>query len=123
MAKYNYNKVVKIEFTDEDIASVTRELTKAEKQNTIATLTMGDDVPARVVTAFAALASALRGTVTTQYGGLAVVVPKTADEIKATERNNALYVLRYNDEHAALRDQRALESGVEPDPEPEAEQN
>lgn len=110
MATYSWQNVQKISFTDADIELATSELSPSDVVKTVATLT-SQQVPPFALKAFGELAISLTGQVTMEFGNLAIVVPKTASEL----RDSASYNLHYSSRYEDLRDERALESGVEPE--------
>ena len=109
--KYSYKVVGGIKFTDEDIADALEGLSRDARHKAVATMNVSR-VSSDALTHFAKLAFALGGEVVSNYG-LSIEVPKDETEL----RDAALYSLRYDLGYADLRDQRAKESGIEPETE------
>lgn len=110
---YSWSNRGKIEFTDEDVKLALEALPASERIKEIATLKVSEGTNPSAIESFAKMAGQLNGRIRGEYGTLSVVVPKTTDEL----REQALYNLRYLTDFAEIRDQRAEESGVEPEPE------
>lgn len=116
MAKnFSYDARRAIRFTEDDIAVGIGALTKAERVKSIATLNL-DYVAGSALKHFADLANSLKGVVKNDYNTLTVVVPLDRDEL----RDAALRNLRYSEAHAELRELRAEEQEIMPEP-PKAE--
>lgn len=112
--KYSYQNVGRIEFTEEDIAGAIESLSREDRHKSVAHLDV-NFTRGKAVRLFSELCEFLDGFVKTDYSGLTIQRPKDDREL----REAALYDLRYRDKHADLRDLRAQESGVEPEPEQE----
>lgn len=110
MNSYSYADVIKIRFTEEDIDMALAEILPDDRVK--AAVTIQETVLGPLsIEALGMIASDIKGgRMTTLYGNLAIVRPKTHDEL----REQALYDLRYTSRYADVRDERAAESGVSP---------
>lgn len=112
MSKYSYADLAKIEFNNEDVEVALAALTPDERTVEVASLNV-DYLTGAVLQTFGRLATQIDGTVNKDYRGLTIKVPKRQDALV----EQAVQNLRYSSRHADIRDERAAEQGIEPQPE------
>lgn len=108
MARYSYNGLRQIQFTEVDIRNAQNELKGDDLLKTVVSVYGLNEFSAKTTKALGELAATLDGTVTTRYGALSITQPRNAEEL----REQALQNLRHSEKWESLRDRRAEESGV-----------